>query len=154
MNLRQFKLTNGDEIVADIVEVAEEGDLVIRSVLKIFQAEDMNNGIRYYSFKPWLSFQDELNEITVLNIGHVIGETAPSEELLKHYSYAILQIANESVKKALNIDELEKETAGLTDDELRDYMSEKLNLNSDAQTPDSSNNNVIEFKTNWKDKLH
>lgn len=158
MNLRQFKLTNSDEIVAEIMEIAEEGDLVIRNVLKIFHAEDQNAGIRYYSFKPWLSFQDNLEEITVLNIGHIIGETQPSKELISHYSQAMYQIhqyTNNNRKKDLNVDELERETVGMDDDELYEYMQQKLQslVTKEETMLDSESQNVIQFRPS-KDKLH
>ena len=153
MNLRQFKLSNNDEIVADVVEIADEGDLVIRSALKIFQAEDLEAGIRYFSFKPWLSFQNNMEEIIILNIGHIIGEVAPSEELIKHYAAAMWQIANVKKRKLFNIDELEKETMGFDDDELRAYMMEKIYAKeNDETTNDSSSNNIIKFNPN--NKMH
>ena len=152
MNLRQFKLSNSDEIIADVVEIAEEGDLVVRSVLKIFQAEDLESGIRYYSFKPWLSFQNNFEEIIILNIGHVIGEIAPSDELVNHYAGALWQMTNAKRKKHFNIDELERETAGFSDDELREYMTQKLFSRSEEpeKNDSSSTGNVIKFNP----KLH
>ena len=43
MKLRQFKLTNNDEIVCEVIDVDEtdnhNGDIIARKILKIFHAE-------------------------------------------------------------------------------------------------------------------
>lgn len=155
MNLRQFKLTNNDEVIADVIEQAEEGDLVIKSALKIFQIEDTDQGIRYYSFKPWLSFNDNLDEIAILNIGHIIVETAPSDMLVNHYVKALFQISRETEKAAVDLDEIERDTANMDDDELRDYMLNKLAqvTEENGQLTDSSNSNVLSFRPP-NSKLH
>ena len=155
MNLRQFKLTNNDEVIADVIEQSEEGDLVVRSALKIFQVEDADQGIRYYSFKPWISFNDNMDEIAILNIGHIIVENAPSDMLVDHYVKALFQISRETEKAAVDLDEIERDTADMDDEELREYMLNKL-ADATAQnenTFDSSNSNVLSFKVP-KNKLH
>lgn len=153
MNLKQFKLTNNDEIVAEILEIVEEGDLVVRNALKIFHAEDFDQGVRYYSFKPWMSFQDNVAEVTVLNVGHIIGETSPSAPLLLHYTEAMNQIKAMEQKKELNIDEIVTEVANLNNDEMRAYLKTKLEQMDDDFMIDSSSSNVLQF-TPPGTKLH
>tara|TARA_B100000900_G_scaffold410249_1_gene427704 strand:- start:932 stop:1402 length:471 start_codon:yes stop_codon:yes gene_type:complete len=156
MNLKQFKLTNNDEIVAEILEIVEEGDLVLRNALKIFHAEDFDNGVRYYSFKPWMSFQDNVSEVTVLNVGHIIGETSPSAALLLHYTEAMNQIKKMEKKKEFNIDEIVTEVANLNNDEMREYLKMKLEKMDNEDMWDDSEeetDNVIQF-TPPGTKLH
>ena len=151
MNLRQFRLSNNDEIVADIIEVVEEGDIVIRNVLKIFAAEDFENDVRYYSFKPWISFQDDLEKISVLNVGHIIIENEPSEVLLEHYLSALAQIKKATRKATFDIEELQRESQGMDDDELRDFLRDKID--NWVMMTDSGDGNVIAFRPS-KDKMH
>ena len=51
MKLRQFKLTNNDEIVCEVIDVDEtdnhNGDIIARKILKIFHAEDFDQNVRY-----------------------------------------------------------------------------------------------------------
>ena len=133
MNIKQFKLVNNDEIVCEFVEsVGKEGDLIVRKMLKIFHAEDYNNGIRYYSFKPMLSFQDDLNSLNVLNCDHIVLETEPSKTLLYHYTSALDEI--ERVKKVrgdnkdLNIDEIMMDTTDMSTEEIAAYLQEKYDM--------------------------
>lgn len=147
MNLKQFKLTNNDEVVANVIDYNEvEDTLVVKDALKIFHAEDFDNNVRYYSFKPWMSFQDDIEGIVVIHLGHVISEVSPSTSLLLHYKEAVNQIKGMQDKRELNIDELIVETGGMSDEDLGNYLREKFD------EIDSSNDNVIKFKPN--NKLH
>lgn len=140
MNLKQFKLTNNDEVVADVLDYNEAEDtLVVKDALKIFHAEDFDNNVRYYSFKPWMSFQDNISEVTVIHLGHVIGEVAPSASLLVHYKQAANQIKEMQGRKEFNVDELMYETQGMDDHDLGAYLREKF------AEQDSADNNVIQF---------
>ena len=46
MNIRQFKLTNNDEIVCEVIDVDktdnQNGDIIARKILKVFHAEDFD----------------------------------------------------------------------------------------------------------------
>ena len=161
MNIKQFKLVNNDEIVCEFVEsVGKEGDLIVRKMLKIFHAEDYNNGIRYYSFKPMLSFQDDLNSLNVLNCDHIVLETEPSKTLLYHYTSALDEI--ERVKKVrddnkdLNIDEIMMDTTDMSTEEIAAYLQEKYDMgmisDEELYSLDSADNNVIHL--NPKGTMH
>ena len=50
MNLKQFKMTNNDEIICEVVEDTDADDggvIVIRKALRILTSEDYENNIRY-----------------------------------------------------------------------------------------------------------
>jgi len=161
MNIKQFKLVNNEEIVCEFVDtVGKEGDIICRKMLKIFHAEDYNNGVRYYSFKPMLSFQDDLNTLNVLNCDHIVLETEPSKTLLYHYTSALEEI--ERVKKVrgnnkdLNIDEIMMDTTDMTTEEIADYLQEKYDMgmisDEELYSVDSADNNVIHL--NPKGTMH
>ena len=78
MNLRQFKLVNNDELICELVQYSDdESEILVRKVLKIIAADDFENNVRYYSFKPWISFQDEIDELSVIQSMHVLTEVVP-----------------------------------------------------------------------------
>ena len=62
--IKQFKLSNGDEIVCDVVEWpdvdGDSPDIVVRNVFKIVVAgvKSSKDSIRYYQFRPWMVHQD------------------------------------------------------------------------------------------------
>lgn len=160
MNLKQFKMTNNDEIICEVVEDTDADDggvIVIRKALRILTSEDYENNIRYYSFKPLLSFQDEFKELVVMNVGHIICESLPSKTLVVHYSRAVKEVESaEKVKRERNIDVdvLLNEIEGMDDDEITDYLQHKLHSNDIVSTDglveedvlDSDAPNVIQFK--------
>ena len=161
MNLKQFKLTNDDEIICEVVEDAESEDaIVVRKALKINSAEDFENNIRYYSFRPWVSFQDDPAELSVLNVGHIIGESLPSNTLVVHYAAAVreVELAKKN-KKEFNLDEIVNQMADMDEDALEAFLEHKLRedaiqRNEEAQfISDSADTNVIHFKPP-KDTMH
>lgn len=153
MNLKQFKLTNDDEIIAEIVEGPHEesGDLVLRKVLKIQCAEDFEQNVRYYSFRPWMSFQDNSDELSVLNIGHIIGETLPSKSLVIQYAAAMKEVEKSAESRTeLDLDALIDELKDLTFEEMEALVEEKLRAKKEAQNDafmqDSAQPNIIHFR--------
>lgn len=149
MNLKQFKLTNGDEILCELVEEDTDSRLVIvRKILKIISTDDFEHNVRYYSFKPWVSFQDDFDEIVVLNSDHVVGQTLPSKSLVTHFAVAVKEVLrNENSKKHLNLDEILDATEHMTQDELFDFIEEKIAglEDEDVEATDSSTANIIKF---------
>ncbi len=92
MEIKQFKLSSGEEVICEVLEwpntEEEEVDIVVRNVFRIVAIEQSVSGNRYYTFKPWMVFQDEADMFQLINHGHVIGEANPSEKLLEQYFIA------------------------------------------------------------------
>jgi hypothetical protein len=86
-SIRQFKLSNGDEIVCDVVEWPDEDDgpnaLVIRNAYKIHMINPIVPGEnRYYQFRPWMVYQDNPEYFQILNGDHILSEATPSKKCL------------------------------------------------------------------------
>jgi len=153
--LKQFRLTNGDEILCELVEEAEEeGCLLVRRILRIIATDDFESNIRYYSFKPWVSFQDDFKSIVVLNVGHIVSETDPSPTLQAHFTVANKEVEDaQADKKTLDVDKVMKDTAGMSEDEIFEYMEQTvLEMERQEESRDSSEGNVIKFPP--KETLH
>lgn len=157
MNLKQFKLTNNDEIICEVVDHKDsesDSSIIIRKALKIIVSEDFSAAVRYYSFKPLLSFQDKIDELVVMNVGHIICESLPSHTLVVHYAKAIKEVEKSEMGKAdLNLDDWLHEIEDLDEEELSIWVQDKLreldtiNKESTDFSEDSDNpNNVITFK--------
>jgi len=91
MNYTQFRLSNGDEIVAQVVQEPEGDDfyIVIRNAMMVVRSENIKEGYRYYSFRPWMSFQLNEEYFQLLNYNHIIGEAKPDKLLLEQYYRAM-----------------------------------------------------------------
>lgn len=131
MNLKQFKLTNNDEIICEVVDREDASDdddgIVVRKALRIITSEDFESSIRYYSFKPLVSFQDNIDELVVMNVGHIICETLPSKTLVIHYAKAIKEVEeNETKKASLMLDDFIDEIEGMDQEELSEWIHNKM----------------------------
>lgn len=155
MNLKQFKLTNNDEIICEVVDREDASDdddgIVVRKALRIITSEDFESSIRYYSFKPLVSFQDNIDELVVMNVGHIICETLPSKTLVIHYAKAIKEVEeNETKKASLMLDDFIDEIEGMDQEELSDWIHNKmieLTKEEEEKLIDSdAPGNIITFK--------
>lgn len=143
MNYTQFRLSNGDEIVAQVVEEPEGEDfnIVVRNALMVIRSENIQEGYRYYSFRPWMSFQLNDSYFQLLNFNHIVGEAKPDEVLLNQYRKALESEMNEPFNAKSDEEELEQ---------IR-RMVAKLKLVTDEFDSDQSGNVVHLFN---KDKMH
>ena len=59
--VKQFKLTNNDEIVCEVQSWPDEDtdEIIIKKALKIVSVEDYQRGIRFFALRPWMAFQDD-----------------------------------------------------------------------------------------------
>ena len=145
MNLKQFKLTNNDEIICEVVDDTDEG-ILIRKVLKVIATDDFESNIRYYAFRPWLSFQDDFNELALLNVGHIIGETTPSALIKTHFRGAMNDVENAKNKKRhFDLEEIINQMGDDWDDEmLEEFIAQKIR--EENFTQDSADPKIIHFK--------
>lgn len=140
----QFRLSNGDEIVAQVVQEPDEDDvnLVVRNALMIIRAENIVEGYRYYSFRPWMSYQLNDDYYQLLNYSHIVGEAKPDTVLLEQYKKAI-QLEKDTHEPLSDSDrQVQQDMSISTADYLRNLMNE---LDSDEP------NNIIRFD---RGKLH
>ena len=160
-NVKQFKLTNNDEIVCEVAAWHDEetDEIVIKKALKIVSVEDYTRGIRFFALRPWISFQDNPEELQSLNSTHIIVTSSPTKSMLKYYNTCLTAIKQDLKKPGIprkgvwaNLDEVNHETRDLTDDELDDYLTSKYGSMIEDEFPDSADNNIIKFKP--KDTMH
>jgi len=145
MNLKQFKLTNNDEIICEVVDDTDEG-ILIRKVLKVIATDDFESNVRYYAFRPWLSFQDDFNELALLNVGHIIGETTPSALIKTHFRGAMKDVEDAKNKKRhFDLEEVINQMGDDWDDEmLEEFIAQKIR--EENFTQDSADPKIIHFK--------
>lgn len=93
--IRQFKLASGEEIVCEIVQWhnEEELEIVVRKPMKLVMGEMAETGVRYYSFRPWMVYQENPEDLIVLNGNHVIGIGFPPKTLIAQFDEAVDEMA-------------------------------------------------------------
>lgn len=115
MEVKQFKLSNNDEIICSIVSHDAQGYFITVDTFKIINIEDDKRGLKYYYFKPFMVFQEQSEQ--KINSSHIIAEGMPTDEMLEHYA--------EAIKDALLAIE---NRMTVTEDELESMESEELNI--------------------------
>ena len=153
--IKQFKLTNDDEIICEVLQwdSEESSDMIIRGTLRIINVEDFTKGVRFYAFRPWMIFSEDPDSLHTLNSAHIIAETNPSKELLKHYSESlseiIKQLKNKRRKKAMSLDDVAAKIDQLDEEEFDKYLEAALEDTDDPlDYGDDSDrgSNVVAFK--------
>ena len=139
MSVTQFRLSNGDEIICEVIDepTGDDVNLVVRNAMQIV-VMDVSPNTRFFSFRPWMVYQLDSNYMQLLNYTHIVGEAKPDPMMQEQYT------------KAITIEQSSKrETRSDIDKRLQEVMDEL-----DGIERDSSNSNVIQFSFVDKDKLH
>lgn len=141
MELKQFKLSSGEEIICEVIEwpdpEEDSADIVVRNVLKIVGV-NQPTGNRYYSFTPWMVFQNEEDSLQMLNDNHILGEANPSEKLIEQYFIAVKGETTDESEAAK--EEIQKQLA--------DYISRLRQIVSGAPEGGSDSDtggNIVKF---------
>ena len=152
--IKQFKLTNDEEIICEVLET-ETGDntaILVRGALRVIESQDFERGIRFFGFKPWMSFNDDPKILQTINSGHIIAEITPEERLIKIYVDTIKEINEVKSKRKkfnVNVNDLQSAMDNMTDEELDAYLDSHTTddiYDPDVFSKDSENSNVIRFK--------
>lgn len=147
--LRQFKLSNGEELVVEVVDwpdpQQEEWQIVAKNAMKVVSYEDPKEGMRYYAFRPWIIYSKNDTLITISD-AHVVGEAIPAEEVKDQY-YKALKLEEEFKSYEKKAKKVVKKDPQEILNEFADKIAEKMLEPRDSSIGD----NVITFP---KDKLH
>lgn len=135
-NIRQFKLTTGEELICQVLEWAddEEVDIVIRHVYEINRVDDDARGYRYYNLKPWMVMQEGDERFITLNTMHVVSQCKADEKIVEQFQEAVKnsQLSEEELQE--KVERYLKKMKAVMEDEIE---------------------NVIRFPNSGKnDKLH
>jgi|SRR6056300_557523 len=98
-DLRQFKLTNDEEIICEVMEWNDEetDTLVVRRALKIVALDDHSESMRYYTFKPWMLMNNDPDTVQILNAQHIVSECHPVKIAVEYYNDVIKELQTEEV---------------------------------------------------------
>jgi hypothetical protein len=108
-DVKQMKLLGGEEILCDLVDVQyseEEGEaFVIRAAYSLISQEDFENGLRYYTFRPFMMHVYDPSHILLLNSASVICMTNPSDPVIEQYLNHIESYRKEAREKQSQTDD-------------------------------------------------
>ena len=149
--IRQFKLTNNDEVICEVLEwdSADNAAILVKGALRILNFDDFSKGVRLFAFRPWMGMQDDPDIFLTINAAHIVGEVSPSENIIKHYSKtvsAIKKMIEEKKYPNLDMDKVLEEIPEDATDEEFDEILEDIIREENGPTFDSSGGNIIKFK--------
>jgi len=160
IELRQFKLTNQEEIVTEVLDFGDEtedGALVVRNTMKLVDAERSGpgmTGIRYYAFRPFMLYQGDGQHVQIINPGHVVSECTPTKQLIEQYQNAIEEMIMNGNKDLTGLEDTKKAMQAYHETMaklMKDRITEDTALYADDSTPKVAN--VIKFRSK-KDTFH
>lgn len=89
MDIVQFKLINGEEIICNIVEGTNEDEIQISHALRLRETQilhqDETHEIRGYQMTPWMTYQMDMTLSVSLNSNHIVAKVIPQDYVKKHY---------------------------------------------------------------------
>jgi hypothetical protein len=106
MEIKQFKLANNDELICEIVawNNDETDDIIVRRVLKIVAMEDIDQGMRYYTLKPWMSFEEDPDAMHAVSSYHIIGSSNPGEQAMSYYYDVLKEMKEHTIEEMVDYD--------------------------------------------------
>ena len=99
-DIRQFRLSTGEQIICEVLEWDDEetSSVLARGILKIIETDDWKAGVRLIAFRPFMSFNEDPDIIQTINSEHVIAESTPAVELLKLYMRCIKKVKDRAIR--------------------------------------------------------
>ena len=89
MSYKQLKLISGEEIICEIVYYPDNNDednvMVIRSAIELAMHEDLEEAVRFYTFKPYMMYVYDEEQLITLNANNITSMTTPHDEMLRQY---------------------------------------------------------------------
>lgn len=148
-DVKQFKLSDGEEVICDVIDWPENGEkeIVVRNAMKIALVVSPNNLESYYTFKPWVQYIESADEYIIINSDHIIGTSNPNKYLLYQFESAL----QEMHYMAKDREEIFKKQQLLNVKKTTDAIAELLGSHTDSA--ESKINNIIRFP-NGDDTLH
>lgn len=150
--LRQFKLTNGDEILCEVVQWHNEDELelVVKKAMKLQYGNNKDGDIRYYAFRPWMVYGESPDELVILNGNHVVGICEPSAPLVYQWKEAVEDMSNLHDERMKEHAQTIGESKQSMTDKMKDFLKqateeEKKVLEEIENNTDSDGGNILMF---------
>lgn len=127
-DVRQIVLSNGQELLCEVIQwpdldIDEQEVMIIRKAAKIIIQENFEQGTRWFTFRPFMTYQDDTSSLCSLMPYHIITIGHPSKVLEKQYTkYQKLLSAEENEGKAEDPFQYFEEGASDSDDSFENVI--------------------------------
>ena len=94
-SVKQLLMTNGEEILAEILDWKEGTYIEACNILSVIPYEiEGDDGKAYYILKPWVSYTDDIGKSSFINPNNVISLTEPSPVVVEQYRGSVEEISD------------------------------------------------------------
>ena len=145
-DLAQFKLSNGSEVVCEVMEwpSGDDNQLIVRNAMTIINYE-YEGGDRMYAFRPFINFLEDDTDYIMVNSDHIISINRPRDYLINQYRTAIVdcQMVTKERVEAYKKDQLE----GLAriSEAMKRLLDKRTGKHDETSEEKDPENNVIPF---------
>lgn len=125
--VKQFKLSSGQEVVAEVVEwdTPEDAALICRNVLEIHFI-NTNPMVRVCTMRPFMLGQIEHGTFQAFNSEMILAQAVPTEEVLGNYYDTLKEYLKDDAElEEQNLDEMFAEIDEEAEDNIIQFMSTK-----------------------------
>jgi hypothetical protein len=148
--VKQFKLTNGDELLCEVLDWAEEGqkEIVVRNALCIEPFWDFDNpeNGKYYTFRPFMHYNESNEDIIILNSDHVISVSNPPQPLVEQYVKGRAETHETSRSRMESFGNYKRKQFDKLKEAIENLTKKKHSSESEEEPePPSNVSNVIRF---------
>jgi hypothetical protein len=151
-NIKQFKVSSGEELICEVIEWPEEGcdEIIVKNIMEIMEHYDKRDNNFYYMFKPWIHYQENNLDVILLSSKHVIATSNPNYMLEQQYAQSVTDMHIVAVEKRKEYEENQMKKLQELTDALNALSSDK----SKKTEPDDKKltSNIIKFPN--EDTLH
>ena len=88
---KQMRLQGGEELICEVIDwpdfESEDSpeSVIIRNAFLIISAEDWQSSTRYYTFRPFMLYQERTDQLISLNFYHITSIANPHDFIVAQY---------------------------------------------------------------------
>ena len=148
LDFAQFKLSNGSEIVCEVMEWPNKDDnqMIVRNAMSIVNIE-YEGGDKMYAFRPFVNFLEDETDYIIINSDHIISSNRPREYLIDQYRIAMIDAIQIAKLRTEDYQKSQLEGLQKLSNAMQELMRRKNNPNiNEEKEPDKKPiSNIIKF---------
>ena len=91
-NVKQLKLSTGEEVICEIVE-DDDFEVVVKDALKM--VSKVQDGYKFYTFKNFMIYQDRPDCLQIVRADHIVSYAVPPRDLIAEWETGLQQMYNQ-----------------------------------------------------------
>lgn len=99
--IKHLKMINGEELICEFIDDDEEEDsIVVRHAYSLSSEVDHERGVRYYTFRPYMMYQEGADQFIIINASGILALSLPSL-LIKDQYFSYINIREKELSSEI-----------------------------------------------------